>query len=98
VIPITDEQNSYAERVAERLRQARLRVEVDSGAERMQKKIREWQHMKVPYMAIVGAREAEAGHVNVRDRAGAQSDEALDAFANRVTQEVAERRRPDRPA
>jgi threonyl-tRNA synthetase len=97
VIPITDEQNSYAERVAERLRRARLRVEVDSGAERMQKKIREWQHMKVPYMAIVGGREEEAGHVNVRDRAGAQSDETLEEFAARLTQEVAERRRPDRP-
>jgi threonyl-tRNA synthetase len=98
VIPITDGQNAFAEQVATRLRKSRLRVEVDTGSERMQKKIREWQRMKVPYMLIVGEREAESGHVNVRDRAGNQADEPLEDFARRVTEEVLERRRPDRPA
>jgi threonyl-tRNA synthetase len=44
-------------------------------------------------MAILGGREAESGHVNVRDRSGNQTDELLDEFAQRVAQEVAERRR-----
>jgi threonyl-tRNA synthetase len=43
-------------------------------------------------MTIAGAREAEAQHVNVRDRAGSQTDEPLDDFVQRVVQEVAERR------
>jgi len=93
VIPITDAQNDYAQRVADRLVAGGLRVEVDKRSERMQRKIRDAQARKVPYMAIAGAREAEAEHVNVRDRAGKQTDEPLEAFAQRVIQEVAERRR-----
>jgi threonyl-tRNA synthetase len=93
VIPITDAQNDYAHRVAERLGARGLRVEVDSRSERMQRKIRDAQARKVPYMTIAGAREAEADHVNVRDRAGQQTDEALEEFAERVALEVAERRR-----
>jgi threonyl-tRNA synthetase len=93
VIPITDAQNGYSQRVAERLRAAGLRVEVDSRSERMQRKIRDAHARKVPYMTIAGAREAETEHVNVRDRSGQQTDEALEAFTERVVQEVAERRR-----
>jgi threonyl-tRNA synthetase len=81
--------------VAEHLRKRGLRVEVDSRSERMQRKIRDAQARKVPYMAIAGAREAESGHVNVRDREGKQTDESLEAFADRVAQEVADRRRSD---
>ena len=93
VIPITDGQLEYAQSVAGRLRSLGLRVEVDARSERMQRKIRDAQGRKVPYMAIVGDREAESGRVNVRDRAGSQSNESLDEFAARVAQEVAERRR-----
>jgi threonyl-tRNA synthetase len=93
VIPITDAQNDYAQRVADRLAAGGLRVEVDKRSERMQRKIRDAQARKVPYMTIAGAREAEAEHVNVRDRAGNQTDEPLEGFAQRVIQEVAERRR-----
>jgi len=93
VIPITDVEVDYARRVAARLRQAKLRVEVDNRSERMQRKIRDAQARKVPYMAILGGREAESGHVNVRDRSGNQTDESLEEFAQRVAQEVTERRR-----
>ena len=93
VIPITDAQQVYAEDVARRLGTAGLRVEVDGRAERMQRKIRDAQARKVPYMTVVGDREAGADHVNVRDRAGNQTDESLDSFAQRVAREVAERRR-----
>jgi threonyl-tRNA synthetase len=93
VIPITDAQEEYAVGVADRLRKAKLRVEVDGRSERMQRKIRDAQARKVPYMAIAGAREAEAHHVNVRDRAGNQTDEPLEGFVERVALEVAERRR-----
>jgi threonyl-tRNA synthetase len=93
VIPITDAQVDYARRVVAALRAKRLRVELDARPERMQRKIRDAQTQKVPYMAIVGVREAESEHVNVRDRSGAQTDEALDEFVGRVAVEVAERRR-----
>ena len=93
VVPITDAQNEYAQKVADRLRSHRLRVEVDERSERMQRKIRDAQARKVPYMAIVGAREAETEHVNVRDRAGIQVDSSLESFASMVATEVAEKRR-----
>jgi threonyl-tRNA synthetase len=93
VIPITDAEGDYARQVAARLREARLRIEVDDRSERMQRKIRDAQARKVPYMAILGGREAESSHVNVRDRAGKQTDESLEEFVRRVAQEVAERRR-----
>jgi len=93
IIPITDAEHEYAWRVADRLRQTNLRIEVDGRSERMQRKIRDAQGRKVPYMAILGGREAESTHVNVRDRAGKQTDEPLEEFAQRVAQEVAERRR-----
>ena len=93
VIPITDAQLEYAKRVADRLRSLRLRAEVDTRPERMQRKIRDAQARKVPYMAIVGAREAEAEHINIRDRSGDQVDSSLEAFASMVATEVAERRR-----
>jgi threonyl-tRNA synthetase len=93
VIPITDTQHDYARVIGDRLRKAKLRVEVDDRSENMKRKIRDAQMRKVPYMAVVGARESEAGHVNVRDRAGNQTDETLDEFAERVALEVAERRR-----
>lgn len=92
VIPITDAQAGYAEQVAGRLRGARLRVEVDARSERMNRKIREAQGRRVPYMLVVGAREAETGRVAVRNRAGAQSDEPIEEFARRLALEVAERR------
>ncbi len=93
VIPITDAQQDYAREVADRLNSLRLRVEVDNRSERMQRKIRDAQARKVPYMAIVGAREAETGHLNIRDRSGKQVDTSLESFASMVASEVAERRR-----
>lgn len=93
VIPITDAQKDYARTAAEQLSAAGLRVEVDDRSERMQRKIRDAQARKIPYMTIVGEREAESGHVNVRDRTGTQTDESLEGFAQRVRVEVAERRR-----
>ena len=93
VIPITDAQLDYARKVADRLRSLRLRAEVDARPERMQRKIRDGQARKVPYMAIVGAREAEAEHVNIRNRSGEQVDSSLESFASMVATEVAERRR-----
>ena len=93
VIPITDAQHEYAGKVAASLRASRLRVEVDDRPEKMQRKIREAHARKVPYMAIVGQREAEAQHVNIRDRANREVDHSLEAFVSMVAAEVAERRR-----
>jgi threonyl-tRNA synthetase len=70
VIPIADRHVEYAEQVGGRLRDAGMRVEVDTGGERMQNKIRQAQTQKVPYMLVVGDKEIEAGAVAVRLRSG----------------------------
>ncbi|MCC6958607.1 MAG: threonine--tRNA ligase [Dehalococcoidia bacterium] len=70
VIPIADRHIEYAEEVAKQLRTARLRVEVDTRGERMNAKIRDAQVRKIPYMLVVGDREAEAKAAALRVRGG----------------------------
>ena len=68
VIPIADRHVAYARGVAEQLAAAGIRAEVDDSSERMNKKIREAQLQKIPYMLVVGDKESEAGAVAVRTR------------------------------
>ena len=68
VLPITDRAAAYADQVAAPLDQAGYRVEVDHRNEKIGKKIREAQLEKIPYMLVVGDKEAESGQVAVRAR------------------------------
>jgi len=70
VLTITDRVNDYADQVKETLFAHGIRAEVDDRNEKIGKKIREAQIEKVPYMLVIGDKEAEAGHVAVRTRAG----------------------------
>jgi len=92
VIPVADRHLDYAREVRERLAGEGFRVEVDDSANSMQKKIRENARQKIPYLLIVGDREAESGTVNVRAR-GEKAQEALEVgkFAARMRAEVAAR-------
>jgi threonyl-tRNA synthetase len=63
VLPITDKQRSTREQVAEKLKAAGVRVTVDDRNEKVNLKIREAQLQKVPYMLVIGGREAEAGRL-----------------------------------
>jgi len=69
VLPITDRINDYAESVARELREAGLRVEVNTRSEKIGAKIRDAQMQKVPFMLVLGDREMEQGNVAVRERA-----------------------------
>jgi threonyl-tRNA synthetase len=68
VLPITDKQLEYAQVVTQRLKDAGVRVELDDRKEKVQLKIRDAQMQKVPYMLVVGGREAEADSLAVRHR------------------------------
>jgi len=68
VLPITDKQNEYAHAVLKQLEAAGMRASIDERSEKVNLKIREAQLQKVPYMLVVGGREAEAGQVAVRNR------------------------------
>jgi threonyl-tRNA synthetase len=81
VLPITAGQIDYAKGIADTLRAADVRVTVDADNEKLGAKIRKAQLEKVPYMLVVGGRDAEAGVVSVRSReAGDQGAMTLDAF------------------
>jgi threonyl-tRNA synthetase len=99
VIPITERVNEYAQKVVNRLFEtpvvngtAGLRVDIDTSNERMQKKIRDAQLKKIPYMLVVGEREAAEGRVAVRLRSGKDLGAMpLDAFVSRVKTEAESR-------
>jgi threonyl-tRNA synthetase len=96
IIPISEKANDYAQKVMEALFKAPvvngtggLRVDIDTSAERMQKKIRDAQLKKIPYMLVVGEREAAEGKVAVRLRSGKDLGAMpLDAFLARIKQEA----------
>jgi threonyl-tRNA synthetase len=93
VIPVADRHLGYARGVKEQLAEKNLRVEVDDSQNSMQKKIRDNSRQKIPYILIVGDREAEQGSVNVRRRGEKQQVEMdLGEFAEAVLGEVTSRR------
>jgi threonyl-tRNA synthetase len=68
VLPIADAQVEYARNIARKMRDFGVRVEIDERSERLQAKIRDAQMEKVPYMLVIGKREAVEGKVAVRTR------------------------------
>ena len=76
VATITNESDAYAAQVAKACRKAGLRVEIDTRNEKINYKIREHSHAKVPVIMVVGAKEAEAGTVAIR-RLGGKDQEIL---------------------
>ena len=88
VLPITDRAAEYADQVAARLDALGYRVETDHRSEKIGFKIRQAQLEKVPYMLVVGDKEAETGGVAVRNRHGGQTVMSFDAFAAKLRDEV----------
>ncbi len=93
ILPIADRHLAYARRVQEALRVRGVRADVDASSERTGHKVREAQLLKIPYMLVVGDREQDEGAVAVRSRdRGDEGPAPLDAFAERITREIAARR------
>ncbi len=88
VLTISQHNTSYAQAVVSRLKDQGLRVELDARDEKIGYKIREAQLAKVPYMLVVGDKEAEEGAVSVRSRdEGNLGSLSLDAFADKARKE-----------
>ena len=89
VLPITDRTHDYAQSVADKLSGAGFRVETDLRNEKIGYKIREAQLQKIPYMLVLGDKEAESGLVTVRKRSeGDIGTMGLDEIAERLSDEV----------
>jgi len=94
VLPITDRAHDYARTIRDRALELGIRVDLDLRNEKVNAKIRDAQLSKVPYMLVLGDREAAAGTLSVRHRhrgdLGAQS---LDGFFEGLVQEIRTRAR-----
>ena len=93
VLPISDQQAGAAAAVMQRLRAAGIRAHLDAGNQTLNYRIREAEVHKVPYMAVVGQREAEAGSVAIRVRGTGNKQEvvAVEEFAERVRVQISRR-------
>jgi threonyl-tRNA synthetase len=95
VLPITDDQRDVAAAIQERMVAAGLRAHLDDRNETLKYRVAEGARMKVPYMCVVGRREAEADQVAVNTRGAGEGQKPapvkVDEFIARVKQEVASR-------
>ena len=92
VLPISDKHLEYGEKVFEALKEAGIRAEIDTRAEKIGYKIREAQMQKIPYMLVVGAKEEEESLVSVRSRfAGDEGQKALEDFLCDIKKEISGR-------
>ena len=89
VMTITDRVDEFAKAAADKLREAGLRVELDTRNEKIGYKIRQARNERTPYMLVIGDREAEAGQVAVRKRGeGELGDMTLEAFIEMAQKQV----------
>jgi threonyl-tRNA synthetase len=89
VIPIADRHLDYAHQMEADLKASGFRVEVDSRSERMNLKIREAQLQKIPYMIVVGDKEADSSTLSVRLRSGdSLNDQTLDQFRSMLQSDI----------
>jgi len=93
LIPIAERHVPYANQVADQLKAAGVRVEVDARNEKMNGKIREHALQKIPFLLVVGDKETEAGKVNVRTRGKEKTDDMATAeFVEKIKQLIAEKK------
>ncbi|OGV78342.1 MAG: threonine--tRNA ligase [Lentisphaerae bacterium RIFOXYB12_FULL_65_16] len=94
ILAISDPFVEYARKVEAQLRQAQLRVTVDAEPDKIGAKIRRGRNQRIPYLLIVGEREAETGQVSVRGRGdeGDQGASTVEAFVEKIDAEIREKR------
>lgn len=89
VVPIADRHNDYALKVRDRLKTAGLRAQVDDRSESVNRKIRDNQLQKIPYMLVVGDREEKSGEAAVRLRDGTDiGEKPIDEIASKLMEEA----------
>jgi threonyl-tRNA synthetase len=96
ILPISDKFMPYAQEVLAELRKAGVRAEIDDRNEKIGKKIRDTEIMKVPYMLVIGEKEATESQLSIR-RQGKGDLGMMDkaAFISQIKQEIVERKAPD---
>ena len=91
ILPISEKYNDYAEKLRKYFDRNNVRAYVDDRNEKIGRKIRDNELKRVPYMLVVGEKEAEDGLVSMRKQGGGeQATMTMEEFAQRVNAEVAE--------
>ena len=89
VLPVSEKSRAYAHTVADKLEAAGVRVVVDDRDEKIGYKIREARSIdRVPYMLILGEKEAEEGNISVRDRSNETVQKSVDEFIAEITEKI----------
>ncbi len=93
VLPISDDLAPQGRKVVERMKKAGIRVRMDDRSDTLNYRIRDGELMKIPYMAVLGKREAEAGTLAIRVRGAGRKQEIIttDSFIERVISEIRSR-------
>lgn len=92
ILPISDEQLEYAKTIEKELLKNKIRVKVDSRAEKIGYKIREAELERVPYMLILGKKEVEEKVLSIRRRGNKENDVMdLDGFVTKLLKEIEEK-------
>jgi threonyl-tRNA synthetase len=96
ILPISDKFMDYALEVQKQLKQAGVRVEIDDRSEKIGKKIRDTELMKVPYMLVLGEKEVTEGKLAIRRQGkGDMGTLALNDFVQLIKAEIVERKSPE---
>ncbi len=89
ILPVKENLNEYAKKVKERLKKEKVRVEIDGSDETLNKKIRNAETKKIPYILVVGEKEKEKDYINVRQRHEKETETmVIDEFAKKITKEI----------
>jgi threonyl-tRNA synthetase len=92
IIPITDSQLEYSQKIGKILREKDIRVEIDDKSETMQNKIRNAAGEKIPYMLIIGGREVESNTISIRQRDGQDlGSMPIDQFLEKILKQISEK-------
>ena len=92
VLPISDKYIDYAKQVSQKLKKADIRAEVDERSEKIGKKIRDTELLRVPYMLVIGEKEMTEGMVSVRRQGkGDTGTQTVDEFIHAISGEITER-------
>lgn len=88
IIPITDKQAEHARKTAKEMNEAGIRLEIDDASETLDYRIRKAQLQKVPYMIVIGEKEAKEGTINVRNREGKTKVMKINEFITYVQEKI----------
>lgn len=92
ILPISEKFNGYAEEVLKKLKEENIRAEIDESNESLGKKVREAKMQKIPYLLVIGEKEAKSGEITVESRTEKVGSMPVEKFLERIQKEIKEKK------